>query len=159
MKRSLKKLKLRQNKFAICSNSQSFKHVRKDPSFNSQSKHITVRYHLVLYVLYEKKISWRKFIRITMVPTYLQRASMMFVAQTLGWAWCPLLIDCVTCMVLPMAWKGRIVVVIPHQVDWSLGRVYLKNLKSEDFAASITALWNYVLHGYVVRWLKIKIFL
>ena len=46
MRKFLEELGLKQEKYVVCSDSQSAIHLSKNSMFHSRSKHIDVRYHL-----------------------------------------------------------------------------------------------------------------
>lgn len=60
MKKFLKELGIKQEKFVLYSDNQSAIHLSKNPSFHARSKHIDVRYHWIRDVLESKQLDLEK---------------------------------------------------------------------------------------------------
>ena len=60
MKEFLQELGLKQENYVVHCDSQSAIHLCKNPTFNSKSKHIDVRYHWIRNILKEKHLQLQK---------------------------------------------------------------------------------------------------
>ena len=60
MRKFLEELGLQQEKYVVCSDSQSAIHLSKNSMFHSRSKHIDVRYHLTRDVFKSKQLYLEK---------------------------------------------------------------------------------------------------